>query len=154
MKAEGSSYRQPGARLVVHPDGRGTMGLLSAGGLEEEIALQGGDVMERGTPRLMEYDTRKLFGCDGKLFIYPEKSRRRGDREFPDKHGGADGPPQAVQGGGDQLATTQQRNRSFIVNSTPTSCVKRWAGPWAIPSGSKSPFRTASWNAAPESGIT
>ena len=79
VKAEGSSYRQPGARLLVHPDGCRTIGFLSAGCLEEEIALQGGEVMERGIPRLVEYDTRKLFGCDGRLFIYLEKIPAAGE---------------------------------------------------------------------------
>ena len=79
VKAEGSSYRQPGARLLVHPDGCRTIGFLSAGCLEEEIARQGGDVMARGIPRLVEYDTRKLFGCDGRLFIYLEKIPAAGE---------------------------------------------------------------------------
>lgn len=73
VKAEGSSYRQPGARMLVHPDGCNTIGFLSAGCLEQEIARQGGEVMARGIPRLVEYDTRSLFGCDGRLFVYLEQ---------------------------------------------------------------------------------
>ncbi len=73
VKAEGSSYRQPGARLLVHPDGCSTIGFLSAGCLEEEIACEGSAVMDLGIPRLIEYDTRKRFGCDGRILIYLEK---------------------------------------------------------------------------------
>jgi xanthine dehydrogenase accessory factor len=72
VKTEGSSYRQPGARLLVHPDGY-TIGFLTAGCLENEIAIQGGEVIGRGAPRLVSYDTRKLFGCDGRLSIYLER---------------------------------------------------------------------------------
>lgn len=79
VKAEGSSYRQPGARLLVHPDGRNTIGFLTAGCLEREIARQGGDILAHGTPRLVEYDTRKLFGCDGRISIYLEKIPAAGE---------------------------------------------------------------------------
>ncbi len=72
VKAEGSSYRQPGARLLVHPDGRNTTGYISAGCLEGEIARQGGEVLDCGIPRLVDFDTRALFGCDGRLSVYLE----------------------------------------------------------------------------------
>ncbi|MES2466446.1 MAG: XdhC family protein [Verrucomicrobiota bacterium] len=73
VKAEGSSYRQPGARLLVHADGRHTTGYISAGCLEEEIARQGGEVLDCGIPRLVNFDTRVLFGCDGRLSVYLER---------------------------------------------------------------------------------
>ncbi|MDB6070959.1 MAG: Alanine dehydrogenase [Verrucomicrobiales bacterium] len=69
----GSSYRQPGARLLVAPDGRETIGFLSGGCLEEEIARQGGEVILEGVSRLVPFDTRKLFGCHGSLSVYLEK---------------------------------------------------------------------------------
>lgn len=73
VQTEGSSYRQPGARLLVYPEARGTIGFLSGGCLEEEIARQGAGVIASGIPRCMEVDTRKLYGCDGRLSIYLEK---------------------------------------------------------------------------------
>lgn len=73
VRTQGSSYRQPGARLLVHPDGRSTIGFLSAGCLEDEIARQGGEVIWMGVPRLISFDTRRLFGCDGSLTVYLEK---------------------------------------------------------------------------------
>lgn len=72
VKAEGSSYRQPGARLLVYPEGSRTIGFLSGGCLEEEIAGQGREVLASGVPRLVFFDTRRLFGCDGRLSVYLE----------------------------------------------------------------------------------
>jgi len=72
VRTEGSSYRQPGARLLVSPDGK-TTGYLSGGCLEEEIGRLGRQVIESGTPWLGSFDTRKLFGCNGRLGIYIEK---------------------------------------------------------------------------------
>lgn len=69
---EGSSYRQPGARLLVADDGT-TTGFLSGGCLEEELGRLGLNVIATGEPWLGTFDTRKLFGCDGRLEIYIEK---------------------------------------------------------------------------------
>lgn len=69
---EGSSYRQPGARLLIAGDGT-TTGFLSAGCIEEEIGRLGMAVITTGKPWLGTFDTRKLFGCDGRLEIYIEK---------------------------------------------------------------------------------
>ena len=46
---EGSSYRQPGARMLVGPDGTFT-GSLSGGCLEEGIARTARRVLETGNP--------------------------------------------------------------------------------------------------------
>ncbi|MDB6132896.1 MAG: Alanine dehydrogenase [Verrucomicrobiales bacterium] len=80
VRSEGSSYRQPGARLLVRPDGRGTIGFLSAGCLEEEIAQQGAGVLADGVPKLVFFDTRRLFGCDGRLWVYMEKIPAAGEK--------------------------------------------------------------------------
>ena len=68
----GSTYRKPGARLLVAPDGT-TTGVLSGGCLEEEIGRIGERVMESGIHEFVEFDTRKLYGCAGTLGIYLEK---------------------------------------------------------------------------------
>lgn len=70
-RAQGSTYRKPGARLLVAADGSVT-GVLSGGCLEQEIARCGLEVMATGHPRLLSYDTRRLFGCDGALEILVE----------------------------------------------------------------------------------
>ena len=71
VQTQGSTYRKAGARLLVDPDG-GTLGVLSGGCLEEEIGRQGRDVIRDGSPLLLSFDTRRLYGCDGLLKILLE----------------------------------------------------------------------------------
>jgi xanthine dehydrogenase accessory factor len=68
---EGSSYRQPGARMLIAADGSFT-GSLSGGCLEEGIARTARRVLENGTPERIVIDTRPHFGCPGKLHILIE----------------------------------------------------------------------------------
>lgn len=69
---EGSSYRQPGARMLVAADGS-RAGSLSGGCLEEGIAGIAAKVLADGLPRVERIDTRPHFGCPGKLTILIEK---------------------------------------------------------------------------------
>jgi xanthine dehydrogenase accessory factor len=71
VQTEGSTYRKPGARLLVEPDGR-TLGVLSGGCLEEGIGRYGQEVIVNGSPILLWFDTRRLYGCDGRLKILIE----------------------------------------------------------------------------------
>jgi xanthine dehydrogenase accessory factor len=71
VQTEGSTYRKPGARLLVEPDGR-ILGVLSGGCLEEEIGRYGQEVIVNGSPILVSFDTRRLYGCDGRLKILIE----------------------------------------------------------------------------------
>jgi len=71
VQAWGSTYRKPGARMLVDSDGD-TVGVLSGGCLEEEIGRQGRNVILDGSPRLLSFDTRQLYGCDGRLKILVE----------------------------------------------------------------------------------
>jgi len=71
VQTEGSSYRKPGARLLVDSDG-GTLGVLSGGCLEEEIARHGQIVIGDTSPVLLSFDTKRLYGCDGQLKILVE----------------------------------------------------------------------------------
>jgi xanthine/CO dehydrogenase XdhC/CoxF family maturation factor len=71
VQTEGSTYRKPGARLLIEPDGK-TLGVLSGGCLEEEIGRYGQDVIATGSPVLLSFDTRRLYGCDGRLKIFIE----------------------------------------------------------------------------------
>ena len=68
---EGSSYRQPGARMLIAAGGTFT-GSLSGGCLEEGIARTARRVLETGTPERIAIDTRPHFGCPGKLHILIE----------------------------------------------------------------------------------
>jgi len=71
VQTEGSTYRKPGARLLVDSDG-GTLGVLSGGCLEEEIARHGQKVIDDGSSVLLSFDTKRLYGCDGQLKILVE----------------------------------------------------------------------------------
>lgn len=71
IQTEGSTYRKPGARLLVDSDG-GTLGVLSGGCLEEEIGRHGQKIIADGSPLLLSFDTKRLFGCDGQLKILVE----------------------------------------------------------------------------------
>ena len=72
--AKGSSYRRPGARMLICADGT-TAGSLSGGCLEEEVARRGLEVMRDGTAMLMNFDTRLRFGCNGSIDVFVELVR-------------------------------------------------------------------------------
>ena len=74
VRAQGSSYRRPGARMLVCPDGT-TVGSLSGGCLEEEVARRAFEVIRTGTASLMSFDTRLRFGCNGTIEIFVEAVR-------------------------------------------------------------------------------
>jgi xanthine dehydrogenase accessory factor len=72
VAARGSSYRRPGARMLICGDGT-TAGSLSGGCLEEEVARRAHDVIRDGAPTLMSFDTRLRFGCNGSIDIFVER---------------------------------------------------------------------------------
>ncbi len=57
--------------MLVCPDGV-TVGSLSGGCLEEEVARRAFEVMGTGTPSLMSFDTRLRFGCNGSIEVFVE----------------------------------------------------------------------------------
>jgi len=71
VQTEGSTYRKPGARLLVEANGA-TLGVLSGGCLEEEIGRYGRRVINDGSAVFLSFDTRRLYGCDGRLKILVE----------------------------------------------------------------------------------
>jgi len=71
VRAQGSSYRRPGARMLICLDGS-TAGSLSGGCLEEEVVRCALEVLRTGVPFLMKFDTRLRFGCNGKIEIFVE----------------------------------------------------------------------------------
>jgi xanthine/CO dehydrogenase XdhC/CoxF family maturation factor len=71
VQTEGSTYRKPGARLLVERNGK-TLGVLSGGCLEEEIARHGQKVIDDVSPVLLSFDTKLLYGCAGQLKILVE----------------------------------------------------------------------------------
>lgn len=73
VRARGSSYRRPGARMLIMAEGR-TVGSLSGGCLEEEVAGRGRAILRTGDTELMTFDTRRRFGCNGALEILVERA--------------------------------------------------------------------------------
>src|SRR5437879_1121828 len=71
VQTEGSTYRKPGARMLVDSDGS-TLGVLSGGCLEEEIGRHGKKVIADNSPIVLSFDTKRLYGCDGQLKILIE----------------------------------------------------------------------------------
>src|ERR1700730_13319332 len=75
----GSTYRKPGARMLIMADGS-YLGLLSGGCLEADLKLHAQQVLDSGTPRAVEYDMRGpddiLFGigagCEGAMRVLLE----------------------------------------------------------------------------------
>ena len=73
MKAHGSSYRRPGARMLIAADGS-AVGSLSGGCLEEEVVERARGVIRTGEPEWMEFDTRHRFGCHGSIEVFIERA--------------------------------------------------------------------------------
>ncbi|MGI8437035.1 MAG: XdhC family protein [Chthoniobacterales bacterium] len=71
VHAEGSSYRRPGARMLIAADAS-AIGALSGGCLEDEVVARAREVLRTGAPSLMEFDTRLRFGCNGRIEILVE----------------------------------------------------------------------------------
>jgi xanthine/CO dehydrogenase XdhC/CoxF family maturation factor len=75
----GSTYRKPGARMLIMADGS-YFGLLSGGCLEADLKLHAQTVLDSGVPRAIEYDMRGpddiLFGmgagCEGAMRVLLE----------------------------------------------------------------------------------
>jgi xanthine dehydrogenase accessory factor len=73
----GSSYRRPGARMLIAEDGR-TWGGVSGGCLERDVARRGRGVIASGTPVLARYDTAEDAdsayvappGCRGVIDVF------------------------------------------------------------------------------------
>jgi xanthine dehydrogenase accessory factor len=76
VQTEGSTYRKPGALLLIAADGR-YAGLLSGGCLEGDLAAHARRVIDTGTASLVRYDLRGEddllwglgVGCEGAMQI-------------------------------------------------------------------------------------
>ncbi|MEO7996968.1 MAG: XdhC family protein, partial [Gemmatimonadaceae bacterium] len=80
VNVEGSSYRQPGARLLVDAEQRVLAGAISGGCLEGDVAARAAEVCARNTPVVLRYDLREDLetiwgfgaGCDGVAHVLLE----------------------------------------------------------------------------------
>jgi len=76
----GSTYRRPGARMLVTPAGR-RIGCVSGGCLEADIARRGWQLTESGQPALITYDSTADedvpwglgLGCNGVVRVLVER---------------------------------------------------------------------------------
>ncbi len=76
---EGSSYRRPGARMLITESGE-TTGVLSAGCFERDVCERAKKVMLTGEPALVKYDTTTDddivwglgLGCNGVVHVLIE----------------------------------------------------------------------------------
>jgi xanthine dehydrogenase accessory factor len=79
VATRGSTYRRAGARLLIASDGS-TVGNLSGGCLEDDVARAGREVMATGTPRLLTFDMTADgdevwgygLGCNGAIDVFVE----------------------------------------------------------------------------------
>jgi xanthine/CO dehydrogenase XdhC/CoxF family maturation factor len=71
VAARGSSYRSPGARMLIDITGQ-SVGGVSAGCIEEEVIACSREVLRTGTPALLTFDTQLRFGCHGAIDIFVE----------------------------------------------------------------------------------
>jgi len=80
VRVEGSSYRRPGARMLANDNGQLT-GTISGGCLEGDARRRAQQVMQRGKPEIVVYDSTDVdedlefgaqLGCQGKVHILLE----------------------------------------------------------------------------------
>jgi xanthine/CO dehydrogenase XdhC/CoxF family maturation factor len=57
--------------MLIFQDGK-SVGSLSAGCLEDEVASCAREVLQTGEPAMMTFDTRRRFGCSGEIDIFIE----------------------------------------------------------------------------------
>lgn len=80
VKASGSTYRRPGARMLMTREGQ-MVGSLSGGCLEGDVFEQAQEVMTLGKPIVVQYDTMSDediiwglgLGCNGIVQILIER---------------------------------------------------------------------------------
>jgi len=81
VSVEGSSYRRPGARMLITESGE-TTGVLSAGCFERDVCERAAKVMMTGEPVLVKYDTTTDddivwglgLGCNGVVHVLIESA--------------------------------------------------------------------------------
>ena len=83
VSVEGSSYRRPGARMLITESGE-TTGVLSGGCLERDVCERAQKVMLTGEPAVVRYDTTNKddivwglgLGCNGIVHVLIEPATK------------------------------------------------------------------------------
>jgi xanthine dehydrogenase accessory factor len=86
---QGSTYRREGARLLIREDGT-TVGSISGGCLEGDVAEAAREVLQTGRPRVLNYDLTADddavwglgLGCNGMIEVFVEPVRADSDAEL------------------------------------------------------------------------
>lgn len=81
-RVKGSTYRREGARLLIRQDGT-TVGSISGGCLEGDVAEAAREVIQTGEPRMLTYDLTADddavwglgLGCNGAIDVFVEPVR-------------------------------------------------------------------------------
>jgi len=89
IEVEGSSYRRPGARMLLSPDGR-SWGMISGGCLEHDVMDHARRTLESGHARTVRYDSTSAddivfgtgLGCNGVINVFIEPVTRLFRRLF------------------------------------------------------------------------
>jgi xanthine dehydrogenase accessory factor len=82
VRTQGSSYRQPGARMIFRPGGPQT-GVISAGCMETDVKARVASVLETGQPQVASFDMGSDLdliwgtgmGCAGRADVLLEPLR-------------------------------------------------------------------------------
>lgn len=89
VDVKGSSYRLPGARMLIDEQGR-SIGTVSGGCLENDVLTRAKQVLKTGKPTLLTYDTTQTedsifgfqMGCRGVIRVLLEAARDNQSLEF------------------------------------------------------------------------
>jgi xanthine dehydrogenase accessory factor len=73
VKSSGSTPREPGARMIVHPD-RAIEGTVGGGRVEEQAIQEAIGALQDGRPRFIEYHLTQELGmcCGGSVALFVE----------------------------------------------------------------------------------
>jgi xanthine dehydrogenase accessory factor len=91
VDARGSTYRHPGARMLIRPDGA-TVGTISSGCLDHDLMEHAVRVMTSGKPTLVTYDSSSPddivwgmnLGCGGVIRVFLEPLPKEGLLDYLD----------------------------------------------------------------------
>ena len=132
IQLEGSSYRRPGAKLLIGDDGA-LAGNVSGGCLEEDLRERGKKALATGQPERVHYDTGADenvvwglgLGCDGRLdlWLQPFQPGAQADALAEIQHRLAGGNPFVIQmslkDGGLSVADVAEGAETGIVEPGP-----------------------------------
>ncbi len=89
VSIKGSTYRRPGAKLLIEPDGR-MMGNVSGGCLEQDVRETGLAIIKSGEAQCVHYDTSDIedkvwgmgLGCNGEVDLFIQRITEEDHAEF------------------------------------------------------------------------